>query len=246
MSKPKTTRQPNASARQEVFLPSRDKSLVASSGFLTRNGAEGEGNLQRFPPVKFYHIAEPANLASIKLHGLLSAERLVRRTSRRAMGIGAILSGHRAEPLFLRDGVVIRDQKPMPPNLLAPVLRDGMTPSDWYRLLNGFVFLWASEERVNRHLSAFKGKQQVVLTFDARRLLTDLGHRISLSPINSGNARRNAVPRSQALFTPYRDWLSKGWSIIGSQQRPRSSLPAEVVVEGHLPLNPYLIDEYLQ
>jgi hypothetical protein len=47
------------------------------------------------------------------------------------------------------------------------------------------------------------------------------------------------VARSRTLFTSYHDWLSKGWPIIGSQQRPRSSSPAEVVVKGHLPLNPY-------
>jgi hypothetical protein len=132
----------------------------------------------------------------------------------------------------------------MPPNLLKSSLRDDMTPSHWYRFLNGFVFLWANEDRLNRHLRAFEGRRQVVLTFDANRLLADLGHRVFLSPINSGNARRNAVARSRMLFTSYHDWLIKGWPIIGSDQRPRSTIPAEVVVEGHLPLNPYLINEY--
>jgi hypothetical protein len=156
----------------------------------------------------------------------------------------AILGSHRPDSLILRDGVHIRDQRPMPPSLLKQALCDGMTPSDWYRFLNGFVFLWANEERVNRHLRAFEGRRQVVLTFDANRLLADLGHRVFLSPINSGNARRNAAARCGMLFTFYHDWLSKGWPIIGSQQRPRSSPPAEVVVKGHLPLNPYLINEY--
>ena len=111
---------------------------------------------------------------------------------------------------------------PIPPSLLKSTLCNDMTPSDWYRFLNGFVFLWANEDR----------------------LLADLGHQVFLSPINSGNARRNAVARSRTIFTSYHDWLSKGWPIIGSQQRPRSSSPAEVVVKGHLPLNPYLINEY--
>jgi hypothetical protein len=51
-----------------------------------------------------------------------------------------------------------------------------MAPSDWYRFLNGFVFLWANEDRLNRHLRAFEGRRQVVLIFDAKRLLADLGH----------------------------------------------------------------------
>jgi hypothetical protein len=140
----------------------------------------------------------------------------------------------RADSLILRDGVYIRDQRPMPPSLLKSALCNDMTPSDWYRFLNGFVFLWANENRLHRHLRAFEGRQQVVLIFDAKRLLADLGDQVFLSPINSGNARRNAVARSRTLFTSYHDWLNKGWPIIGSQQRPRSSSPAEVVVKGHL------------
>jgi hypothetical protein len=203
-----------------------------------------EGKLKSFPPAHFYHIAEPSNMTSIRRHGLLSTERLVTRVARSNAEIDAILGSHRDDSLILRDGVCIRDQRPMPPTLLKQVLCDGMTPSDWYRFLNGFVFLWANEDRLNRHLRTFAGRRQVVLTFDAKRLLADLGHRVFLSPINSGNARRNAVVRCRMLFTSYYDWLSKGWPIIGSQSRPRSSPPAEVVVKGHLPLSPYLINEY--
>jgi hypothetical protein len=81
-----------------------------------------------FPPIHFYHIAEPSNVASIRRHGLLSTERLVRRTIRSNAEISSILGRHRADSLILRDGVLIRDQMPMPPHLLGPVLRDGMTP----------------------------------------------------------------------------------------------------------------------
>jgi hypothetical protein len=183
-------------------------------------------------------------MASIRRHGLLSTERLVRRAVRSKAQRDAILGTHRADALILHDGVYIRDQRPMPPGLLKPALCDDMTPSDWYRFLNGFVFLWANEDRLNRHLRVFAGRRQVVLIFDAKRLLADLGQRVFLSPINSGNARRNAVPRSRMLFTPWHDWLINGWPIITSHQRPRSSLPAEVAVEGRLPLHPYLINAY--
>ena len=74
--------------------------------------------------------------------------------------------------------------------------------------------------------------------------LDELGHQVLLSPINSGNARPNAVTHSRTLFSSYHDWLNKGGPIIGSDQRPPSSSPAEVVVKGHLPLNPFLINEY--
>jgi hypothetical protein len=129
----------------------------------------------------------------------------------------------------------------MPPDLLAPTLLEGMRPSDWYRLLNGFVFLWANRERVLRHRRAFGKRRQALLVFDAIRLLANLGNRVYLSPINSGNARRHPVPRSSRLFVPYHEWLATGWPILGERPRSRLSPPAEIVIEGNLPLRPYLI-----
>lgn len=202
--------------------------------------------MKAFPPAHFYHIAEPENLPSIKRHGLLSTERLVAREVPQGAGREAILGGHRPKAFVLPSGITIRDQTPMPPRALAPALRDGMMPSDWYRLLNGFVFLWANEDRVARHLHAFKGKPQVLLTLDAARLLAELGDRVLVSPINSGNARRKPAIRSQALFVPYREWLRNGWTPIDSRQRPRSDLPVEIAIEGHLPLKPYLLHESLK
>jgi hypothetical protein len=40
---------------------------------------------------------------------------------------------------------------PMPPAALARILPDGYAPSEWYRLLNSFVFLWPDRERLERH-----------------------------------------------------------------------------------------------
>ena len=199
--------------------------------------------MKAFPPTHFYHIAEPGNLPSIMRDGLLSTERLVMREPLGAAEREAILGRHRPASVTLPSGTVIRDQIPMPPRALEAALLDGMTSSDWYRLLNGFVFLWANEDRVERHFHAFKGKPQVLLTLDAARLLADLGDRVFVSPINSGNARRKPAVRSRALFVPYREWLRNGWVPIASRQRSRSDLPVEIAVEGHLPLKPYLLHE---
>ena len=59
---------------------------------------------------------------------------------------------------------MIRDQRPMPPAALAPALDDGLLPSDWYALLNGFVFLWPDRERMNRQRRAYASRPQLVLT----------------------------------------------------------------------------------
>jgi hypothetical protein len=197
--------------------------------------------VKSFPSAHFFHIAEPLNLPSIRRHGLLSSERLVAQTTSVESERETILRRHRIGSLVLPNGVIIRDQSPMPPNLLAPALRDGMTPPEWYRFLNGFVFLWANEDRLQRHLRAFEGRGQEVLVFDASRIVQELADRIFLCPINSGNAKRNAVARSRRLFVPYRKWLSDGWPTI-ERPRPKSSLPAEIALEGHLPLEPYLVE----
>jgi hypothetical protein len=196
--------------------------------------------IKRFPPSSFYHWADPANLPSIRQHGLLSTERLISLAGLNGAERASMLSQYRANQVELPNGIVIRDQTPMPPALLAKALPPGISPSDWYRLLNGFVFLWGSFERAERHRAAFARSSQVLLVFDAALLLRELGDRVLLSPINSGNARRRPAPRSPRLFVSYQEWSEQGWPAIEGQRRSRSVLPAEIVLEGHLPLKPFL------
>ena len=194
-----------------------------------------------FAPRYFYHLAEPANLASIRRHGLLSTERLLDLAKVPENEREAILFQHRPESVVLANGVIIRDQKPMPPQLLARALPKDVSPSEWYRFLNRFVFLWSNRERVERHLRAFGARPQILLAFDASQLLEQLGDRIYLSPINSGNARRRPAPRSTQIFIPHREWIKSGWRATEGESRPRSSPPAEILVEGNLILEPFLL-----
>ena len=193
-------------------------------------------------PRHFYHLAEPANLASIRRHGLLSAERLMKLARIGSDELHSALSRHRPSSLVLSNGVIIRDQSPMPPSALARALPPGVVPGDWYRFLNGFVFLWANRERLDRHLVAFRKRPQALLVFDAARLIEEREEELLLSPINSGNAMRRASPRSYELFVPYRNWLKSGWPPINGHSRSKATAPAEVVLRGGLPLKPYLIE----
>lgn len=196
---------------------------------------------RKFAPRHFYHLAEPANWSSIRRHGLLSTERLLDLSKVPENDREAILRQHRPESIVLANGVIIRDQKPMPPRLLARALPKDVPPSAWYRFLNRFVFLWSNPDRVERHLRACGARPQILLTFDASRLLEQFGDRIFLSPINSGNARRQPAPRSPDLFVSYREWIKSGWRAIDGQSRHRSGPPAEILVEGNLTLKPFLV-----
>jgi Family of unknown function (DUF7002) len=198
--------------------------------------------MKQFRPSYFYHWAEPANLASIRRHGLLSTERLVALTNLPPVKKEQILSQHRPDQLVLPNGISIRDQAPMPPGSLAKALPMGISPSDWYRFLNRFVFLWADRERAERHRRAFSGRSQALLVFDAGLLLAERKDQVLLSPINSGNARRRPAPRSLRLFVPYQEWMAKGWPVIAGKRRSQSVPPAEIVLEGQLPLERYLVE----
>jgi hypothetical protein len=126
----------------------------------------------------------------------------------------------------------------MPPKMLAPVLADGLQPSEWYARLNQFVFLWPSRERLERQERAYHPRPQVVLVFDAEFLLSDVGDRALASPINSGNARRRAARRGPKTLVPYPEWKANGWGLhdetVG-RKRPKSHAPAEILVYEHVP-----------
>ena len=198
--------------------------------------------MKEFPPSYFYHWAEPSNLASIRRHGLLSTERLAELSNLPGIKRKQILSQHRPNQLVLPDGVIIRDQTPMPPDLLAKALPKGLSRSDWYRFLNRFVFLWADRERAARHRRAFSGRPQALLVFDAASLLAERKDQVLLSPINSGNARRRPAPCSLRLFVPYQEWMAQGWPVIAGKRRSRSVPPAEILLEEQMPLEPYLVE----
>jgi len=97
---------------------------------------------------------------------------------------------------------VIRDQKVMPPEDLEICLTGGMTPQDWYRLINGKVFLWANRQRLEWFLSAneYKNSPHIVVEVDTRDLLERHADRVTLTNFNSGStlySRPYTKPRSR-------------------------------------------------
>ena len=184
-----------------------------------------------------YHLAEEVNLGSIREHGLLSTARLLAQAGIPEAERRAMLRRHRPECVTLPSGVLIRDQKPMAPKALAPALSDGLTPPDWYELLNGQVFFWPDRERLERQRRACRGRPQAVLVFNGARLLRDFGGCARVSPINSGNARRRPARRGLGTLLDYAAWTAGGW-----QDRRRGQRPAEVLFSCAIPARPpYLV-----
>ncbi|WP_292492581.1 hypothetical protein [Mesorhizobium sp.] len=107
-----------------------------------------------------------------------------------------------------RPGTVLRDQKPMDDGRLARCLDDGLTPRDWYELLNSRTFFWLSRSRIWGLLRAraYRNVPQTVLTLDTKRLVAAHRDRIWLSPINSGATLFKPQRRGLATFQRVADF----------------------------------------
>ena len=71
----------------------------------------------------------------------------------------------------------------MPPMALMRCLRSGLTPEDWFELLNSKVFFWLDPKRLNRQRLACSASPQVTLAVDASSLLMKYSGLATVTPI---------------------------------------------------------------
>lgn len=162
-------------------------------------------------------MAEPGSWPSIRNNGLLSTSALLDRYEVADAVRDAVLTRRRPTGVTItRDGmpdVVIRDNIPMSDGALRNCLQDGLTPADWYRMLNQRTFFWLSRARLRRLLSAraYRNRPQTVLTVETRGLVEAHEDRIELSPINSGSTIFNPVARGISTFQSIADYDYALW-----------------------------------
>ena len=184
-----------------------------------------------------FHMAERDSWASIRTLGLLSTTALLDRYQVADPVRTAIESQRRPNSITLQapglDPAVIRDQKPMDDQGLQRCLRDGLTPTDWYRTLNTKVFFWLSRDRLLRLLNARPYRLQAhdVLTLDARPLVVAYRDRIWLCPINSGSTRPFATPRGRQTFQRIADYPYDHWR----ERRKRGERVVELAIDHDVP-----------
>ena len=158
---------------------------------------------------RLYHMAEASMWPSIQRHGLLSTSALLDLYGIAGTERQQIEHTRRADFIAVRHPelgeVLIRDQKPMSDATLAPVL-DGMTPAEWYALLNARVFFWVDEDRLRGLLGAYRHRDNLVLTLDTATVMARHAARTTLSAINSGYSRRWAVRRGRDTFRSIADY----------------------------------------
>jgi hypothetical protein len=118
----------------------------------------------------------------------------------------------------------------MPPGRLATALQDGISPADWYQLLNGKVFMWAEERRLYRLLKArhYRSLEHDVLVINAASLLNVHAAAVSLCPMNSGNTFPMPHRRGRDTFRRIKEYPT------GTRGQPKREV-VEVVVDYSIP-----------
>lgn len=189
----------------------------------------------RYPVL--FHMAEIGSWPTIAQHGLLSTTALLDLFEVKGAKRQALESSHRPDGTSIthpsHGSAVIRDQKPMDDKGLIRALGDGLTPADWYRLLNGMVFFWLDRKRLETLLGAkaYRSKRQTVLTISTARLLARHADRVMLSPINSGCTKPFPHPRGRDTFLPLDQYPFETWD----QKRRGRDAVVELTVKHSVP-----------
>ena len=162
-------------------------------------------------------MAEAGAWENIRQYGLLSTEALLNLFEIGEPRRTRINAQYRRKDCDIRHPeygcAIIRRQTRMPPDKLQTALTDNMNSSEWYRLLNGKVFFWPTQSRLNGFLeaTAHMGRCHDVLTVCTRSLAEQYvneqrTNEINLSPINSGTVFRPDHRRGRNTFQRITDY----------------------------------------
>lgn len=186
--------------------------------------------VERWPGL--FHMAEAGSWPAIQRHGLLSTTALLDLYEIQGEERDRLEAARRPESVPIEHPVHgtawIRDNKPINETVLRRTLV-GMTEPEFYRLLNGRVFLWLTETRLGRLRAAppYRARPHDILVVSTERLLTAYADRVELSPMNSGAVHPAAdYPRGAGTFSRIADYP---WA-----QRRRTA-PSEPIVEVTVP-----------
>ncbi len=174
--------------------------------------------IARYP--RLFHMAEEGSWPSIQRQGLLSTTALLDLFEIVSPERTRIESQWRPRKIPIshteHGNAVIRDQSPMDPHSLAPLL-DGLTPGDWYEMINRKTFFWVTEERLGRFLNAkpYRGNIHDVITVDTRALVERHQNDITLAPFNTGVS--SFGPQHQRgidTFKSIQDYASGAYGVV--------------------------------
>jgi hypothetical protein len=138
---------------------------------------------------KLYHMAEAGSWPSVQRHGLLSTSALLDLFEVTGAERDEIQLARRRESVKIthpdHGTAWIRDNKPINETVLRRTLV-GMSEAEWYRTLNGRVFFWLTEKRLDRLRNAppYRERTHDILTLDTKALLDVYSGRVELAHLN--------------------------------------------------------------
>lgn len=179
-----------------------------------------------------YHVTTPGAWESIRVHGLLSTETLLRRAGLAEAEVQKRIRRHRKEREVLETAaigrVVLNDNSSLQMGKLARCLDDGFTAEDWLAMLNRRVFFWVTKAKAETFANAAinRGNPRELRALDTARVVAASAGRVQIAPFNTGNTLFNAVRRGLATFTPLGTMPYAQWRQL---RRDHKSSPDEVV-----------------
>jgi hypothetical protein len=186
--------------------------------------------IERYPYV--YHMAEAGTWPSIQQRGLLSTTAALDALGIKGARRDELEGAYRPDMLSLNPGgandIVLRDQRPMPPNRLAQALPAHLTTEQWYRIINNKVFFWVSQERLGRLLRSYEHQVHDVLRVNTASLLDSHFARTWLCHMNSGNTLPIPHWRDETVFKRIDDYP------VNSVGKPTKEV-VELVVDYSVP-----------
>ena len=182
---------------------------------------------------RLYHMTAAGGWEGIRADGLLPVARLLDRQGADPDVRESVQFSRRPEQIELAPGVVVRDNKILNEKALARALRDGLTPRDWYGILNARVFFWVNPARLDGLLAArpYRDRAHDVLAFDTLGVVRSRAGDVECAPINTGAAIMKAAPRGLSTFVPLADLPYEAWR----KRRGRADAVVEVAVPGGVP-----------
>jgi hypothetical protein len=183
---------------------------------------------------RLYHLTSPGAVEGIRMLGLLPTIGLLDLYEISGAKREEIAGKIRPASVTIRHPVhgsaTITDNIPMNERALLSCLDDGLTISDWLRMLNERVFFWPDEQSVATHLgaSARRGIERLVMVFDTRSMAEAHHEKIEISPINSGSTIRKPARRGLNTFSAIHRYEYREWQAL----RGKRDVVKEITVVG--------------
>lgn len=195
-----------------------------------------------------FHMAEASAWEGIQRHGLLSTSALVDLFETPEPRRSRLLLERRPDMTAVRHdthgSALIRDNGPLNEKKLAACLTD-MTVREFLALINGKVFFWPTQKRLDTLLAApsYRDRPHLILTVDTASLLAAHRDRVTLSPINSGATVHDAPARGSDTFKTIADYDFEFWRL----KRSRPTAVAEICVEHAVPdIMAHLVEAHIR